>query len=81
MDILGEEIRNRADLAVSTNGRAAIGLTDDDEHEEWWEMPEGWIRIRDWADERSIESPFWSLSWGSTVIECVHDRPASLRPP
>jgi hypothetical protein len=79
MDILSGEIRNRADLAVSTNGRAAIGLSDDDERVEWWELPERWTRLRDWADNHRIESPFWSLGGASTIIECVHDRPASLQ--
>jgi hypothetical protein len=79
MDILGEEIRNRTDLTVSSNGRAAIHLSDNDDHQEWWELPEGWTRIRHWADRHHIESPFWGLSWSSTVIECTHDRPASLQ--
>ena len=77
MDILGEEILNRTDLTVSTNGRAAICLTNGDQHEEWWELPERWIRIRDWASTHGIDSPFWSLNWSSTDIECAHDRPAS----
>jgi hypothetical protein len=79
MDILSEEIRSRADLTVSTNGRAGIVLPNDDKHEEWWELPERWTRFRYWADQHSVESPFWSLSWSSTVIECAHDRPASLQ--
>jgi len=79
MDILIEEIRNRDDLVVSRNGRAAIGLIDADERDEWWDSPNWWTRLRGWAEEHDMESPFWALGGGSTVIHCGHDRPASLR--
>jgi len=81
MELMNRDVAASQDLVVSTNGRGAVrlGQTSDDadrlehatQHSE---------RLDQWAIQSGIDSPFRSLGGRtSTVVECAHNRPASLQ--
>lgn len=71
LELLRGAAASRHGLVWSANGRAAVSLG---------ERPaldtDYFDSLREWSSHH-VESPFWSLSTGSSVIHVGHERPAS----
>jgi hypothetical protein len=80
-ELLLDEIEADDRLVVSANGKAAVLLDEPppDDSRLDREANAYFARLTEWAAKTGLDSPFWSLSSGSTIIHSSHDRAASLQ--